>query len=119
MPFALLMPVSLCEDGADEVLADYIMLAVLRKNKFALLALTSFVMLIVLLSSQHRLRLIFGSYESTGTLHATENARYMVTPTTQAPPGYSEAITILKEFDDSHPLLPGDALPAIDQPYTC
>src|SRR5437763_12344906 len=95
------------------------MLAARSKHKFAIVALASFAALIILLSSQHRLRLIFGSYEVARDLHSVKGARYMVPLTAYARPPFSEALTILKIFDDAHPEHPGDALPAIDQPDTC
>jgi hypothetical protein len=89
---------------------------------FALLSLLLFAALMVLVSSQHRLRLIIGSYEivdSSADIAPSDSFRYMADPQNNSASQFSIAITILQQFDSTHPMLPGDALPAIDQPDTC
>ncbi len=89
---------------------------------FALLSLLLFAALIVLVSSQHRLRLIIGSYkivDSSADIAASDSFRYMADPQNKSASQFSVAVAILQHFDSTHPMLPGDALPAIDQPDTC
>ncbi len=88
----------------------------------AIITLVLFTALVVLVSSQHRLRLIIGSYkiaDSTASLDANDVFRYMANSPNDGKSQFGIALSTLQRFDAAHPLLPGDALPTIDQPDTC
>jgi len=91
------------------------------KKRFAAVLLTVTILLVALCASQHRLRLIAGSYkkiDSSAQLIAGDSLRFLThAPLSQAR-SFSEAISTLRAFDSTHPLLPEDALPTLDQPDT-
>ncbi len=89
---------------------------------FAVTALLLFAAMIVILSSQHRMRLIVGSYravDSLATLAPEQKMSYMVPQSQASTPEFNSVIDELAAFDASHPHVIGDALPVLDQPDTC
>src|ERR1700733_8832218 len=98
------------------------MFAARWRNRFALAASITFVALVVLLSSQHRIRLIVGSYkavDSMAILSPNDRMILMADPAASKSPGFFKAVSILASFDSTHPLKPGDALATLDDPDTC
>lgn len=84
--------------------------------------------LAVLLCSQHRLRLIAGSFVRVDSVEAMQAAPLAssairfpaVTPSVLYPrPTANDAVGILRAFDNSHAAPVGDALPIVDDPDTC
>src|SRR5665213_484062 len=92
------------------------------KKLFAGAILTCAILLVALLASQQRIRLIAGSYralDSLGRLDSGDSLRFLTrTPLSQSP-AFSKAVSTLHAFDARYPLLPGDALPTLDDPDTC
>lgn len=89
---------------------------------FAFATLACGVMLAVLVSSQHRLRLIIGSFQaidSNADLTSSEPLQFMTVVGSDDPPSFDSVIRELTVFERTHPLHDGDALPALDDPDTC
>jgi hypothetical protein len=98
------------------------MFAARWRNRYAMTALTALVALVVLLSSQHRLRLIVGSFKAVDSMaHIGPNdaMTFMAGPSFASRPGFSKAVSTLAAFDAAHLPFPGDALPTLDDPDTC
>ena len=98
------------------------MFAARWRNRFALAASIALVALIFLISSQHRIRLVAGSYRSVDSmadLSPQDAMAFIVKPHAANCPGFSEAVSTLAAFDEAHPLHAGDALPTLDDPDTC
>ncbi len=99
------------------------------KNQSAIIATICVVGLGVLLSSQHRVRLIFGSYKEIDSV-AQFDARLSEPGEMRFMPGvsidssvqqlgFTAAVSILSDFVRQHPPADGDDLPAIDDPDSC
>ena len=89
---------------------------------FAIAAFVVLALLVVLGSSQHRLRLIAGSYarfDSTTDGNRAWPICYMVPINSLDRSQFSDAVATLRTFDRTYPSRAGDPLPAIDQPDTC
>ncbi len=89
---------------------------------FACISLTLLAALFVLASSQHRVRLIIGSFDaidSLAQLTPSEPVTYMATHGVADSMSFNDVIAELIAFERIHPLVPGDAMPALDQPDTC
>ena len=98
------------------------------RNRLILLAATLFAGLLVLVSSQHRARLIFGSFVSIDSEAAFDadsvrfdRMRFMMEGSISHPSekGLPQAVSILTAFNQAHPPAPGDDLPAIDDADSC
>lgn len=80
------------------------------------------IMLFALLASQHRVRLIAGSYravDSSAQLAPGDSLRFLASASPSSAPGFFDAVSTLQTFDKTYPLLHGDALPTLDDPDTC
>lgn len=91
-------------------------------RSFAILTLVFFAGLLVLVSSQHRVRLIAGSYQTVDSLAQIgpdEHVSYMAHHSDSSVMGFYDIVAELATFEERHPLVAGDALPALDQPDTC
>ena len=80
------------------------------------------ILLVALVASQHRIRLIVGSYravDSSAGLPPGDSLRFLAPASLSNAPGFFEGISVLRAFDKTYPLLPGDALPTLDDPDTC
>jgi hypothetical protein len=89
---------------------------------FSALTLVFFAGLLVLVSSQHRVRLIAGSYQavdSLAQLGPDEHISFMAHNSDSSVMGFYDIVSELATFEQRHPLVAGDALPALDQPDTC
>ncbi len=89
---------------------------------FAFLTLVFFAGLMALVASQHRIRLIVGSFQtvdSMAELSAGEHLSFMTHREDSTTADFAEIVTELATFEVAHPLDAGDALPALDQPDTC
>ena len=92
------------------------------KKLFAITFLSAAALLIALVSSQHRIRLIAGSYgfiDSSARLVSGDSLRFLAHVTRSNAPNFFVAVSALQTFDNTYPLLPGDALPTLDEPDTC
>jgi hypothetical protein len=98
------------------------MFSVRWRNRFAIAAVLALAALGLLLSSQHRIRLIVGSFkpvDSMAHLGPEDSFSFMVNPAIPDGPGFSAAVSALASFDKDHRLLPGDAMPILDDPDSC
>lgn len=89
---------------------------------FALAALVVFAALMALVSSQHRVRLIVGAFQpidSLARLGPDEPLRFMIPREGSNALNFKGVVAELASYETAHPLHPGDALPALDQPDTC
>ena len=84
-------------------------------------AILSGCLVMALLASQDRDRLIVGSYETIGSFapSGTDGFQFLTHSSLAAAPSFSADVACLTQFDRSHPLQPGDPLPVIDDPDTC
>ncbi len=83
-------------------------------------ALISALLIAVLLSSQHRLRLIVGSFETFDSSSVLPGSfQFLPHASITNAPSFSSDVATLHQFDRAYPLLAGDALPALDDPDTC
>jgi len=88
----------------------------------AFFTLVLFVSLLWLVSSQHRVRLIVGSFQSVDSLAQLapdQHVSFMSSDADSNGMGFDSIVAELAAFEQSHPLVAGDAMPALDQPDTC
>ncbi len=91
-------------------------------RSFALASLALLAALLVLVSSQHRARLIAGAFQpvdSLARLGPDDTMRFMFARRDAVGPEFQYVIAEVASFEKSHPIVAGDALPALDQPDTC
>jgi hypothetical protein len=84
--------------------------------------LVLFAGLVVLVSSQHRMRLIAGAYQPVDSLVQLASdapMSFMTWSSDSNRMGFNDVVTELANYEAAHPLISGDALPALDQPDTC
>ncbi|HET6401636.1 MAG TPA: hypothetical protein VFH95_09580 [Candidatus Kapabacteria bacterium] len=98
------------------------MCSTLWKKWFAGATVVLAVLLVALLCSQHRDRLIAGSYravDSSARLVPGDSLRFLAPASLSDGPGFFDAVSALRTFDKTYPLRAGDALPTLDDPDTC
>lgn len=84
-------------------------------------ALVSGILLIVLVSSQHRVRLIVCSFSKfdTNRSFTAKPFRYLPLSSFTSTPSFASDVAILQAFDSTHPLKAGDPLAGTSEPDTC
>ncbi len=98
------------------------MLATLWERLFAITFVVTLALLVIQLSSQHRIRLIVESFR---TVHAGErwephdSTLFLPHSSFSDAPSFSNDMAVLSAFDRSYPLTTMNAVPVVDQPDTC
>ena len=89
---------------------------------YAIITLVLLAGLVALVSSQHRMRLIAGSFQpvdSLAQLSPDDPMSFMAWRSDSNRMAFGDVVAELTKFEQTHPPLAGDAMPALDQPDTC